>query len=780
MNKFTGAQKSAVKLLTFFYVFIALLCVLYNEVETVNFTYYGDEFIPTSEMTYEIVPHENTTSIFANTNDEEGALVLDHMTFEPNTYEFDFQYATESDGAEFSIVSLNTLNTNNTSTVVFFEQAIDKNETFIKGTFTMNSYADDVSVRITVPKNSDFAVGRITVTPSTFVTYDSYVFLLLTTIIYAFGLYFVFSKNSFAKPAFLLGQEVSGKRMFFALAFIMGALSLFIIYPMLKVQLTGGYDIYFHLNRIEGIKSALLSGQFPVRIHPDHLNGHGYPNGIFYPELFLYFPAVLRILGMSVKNSYITFVFFINILTSLIAYISFAKLFKSRYAGIMCCLLFTLSPYRFATLYDKSALGEFIAMAFLPLVFYGFYSVVFGNKNDWPYLVLGASGLLQSHILTTLIIAVLCLGVCIVCVKKLFNSQKRFVLLALSAIVTVLVNLWFLGPFLQMSFQLNVDVFERAPPLSPARITAVNELFSINFLQVFRDMQTGASHSGISVSFLVLSLAFMVYVFLVYKNKKGEQTDKLIKLGLYSFVLSFIAIVATTIFFPWNVVQMIPVVNAVVGSLQFPSRLFIISSLFLSVLAGVTMLVYTKPNFTRPAFVVCVALTLVLSTWVYLDNVAYYSPSGELGSHRKIDLKADTTLCIGMGEYISKSSDIKDILSKGSHVILLHRDIIIENTVRSGSNMEFDYRITNYVEGTEYAVKAPFTYYPQYNINVNGVDYDATIVPDNYVKATLVGENGRVKISYKQPLTFMLSFAVSVVSTLGFVAYFVLKKRRLR
>lgn len=67
--------------------------------------------------------------------------------------------------------------------------------------------------------------------------------------------------------------------------------------PLLWGGVFDGHDMLFHLNRIEGIASGLRCGQFPVRIHASTLLGYGYAASEFYPELFLYIPAILRNMG---------------------------------------------------------------------------------------------------------------------------------------------------------------------------------------------------------------------------------------------------------------------------------------------------------------------------------------------------------------------------------------------------------------------------------------------------------------------------------------------------
>lgn len=68
-----------------------------------------------------------------------------------------------------------------------------------------------------------------------------------------------------------------------------------------------GADWSFHLSRIEGIANGLREGRFPVRVYSMAKDGYGYAPSLFYGELLLYFPAVLRLLGMSVQGAYHTY-----------------------------------------------------------------------------------------------------------------------------------------------------------------------------------------------------------------------------------------------------------------------------------------------------------------------------------------------------------------------------------------------------------------------------------------------------------------------------------------
>ena len=88
-----------------------------------------------------------------------------------------------------------------------------------------------------------------------------------------------------------------------------------------------GYDILpdyqdklIHLRRIAALADTLKSGYFPARIYFAMNGGTGYAMPVFYPDINLYIPAFLHILGMPLGICYTVYVIITNILTALISY----------------------------------------------------------------------------------------------------------------------------------------------------------------------------------------------------------------------------------------------------------------------------------------------------------------------------------------------------------------------------------------------------------------------------------------------------------------------------
>src|SRR5699024_11745067 len=173
--------------------------------------------------------------------------------------------------------------------------------------------------------------------------------------------------------------------------------------PFLSGGVWHGSDLGYHLRRIENIAMGLADGQFPVRIQSDWLLGNGYAVGVFYGDLLLYAPALLRLAGVPVTVAYDLYLFAVTLLTAWGGYYAARRLALPRAAAFGAAALYTLAAYRLCDVTDRAALGEYTALAFLPLAAAGFWRTLHPDAARLPgaaLLVLGLSSVLQSHLLS--------------------------------------------------------------------------------------------------------------------------------------------------------------------------------------------------------------------------------------------------------------------------------------------------------------------------------------------------------------------------------------------
>ena len=225
-------------------------------------------------------------------------------------------------------------------------------------------------------------------------------------------------------------------------------LALFASMPLLFKGIYEGHDLFFHLNRIEGIAAGLREGQFPVRIHSSTLLGYGYAAPQFYPEFFLYLPAVLRNLGVSLAASVRVFELLINLAAASVCYLSARRLFDSRRIALGASALYTLCSYRISNLYVRATLGESLAMIFFPLLILAVYEVLVRDEKKWPLMALSMTGIFLSHLLSALFAAAMCAAAALVCIKRLIREPRRILACVKAALLTALCSAVFLVPFL--------------------------------------------------------------------------------------------------------------------------------------------------------------------------------------------------------------------------------------------------------------------------------------------------------------------------------------------
>ena len=357
-------------------------------------------------------------------------------------------------------------------------------------------------------------------------------------------------------------------RVFICLVFIIVFSSL----PLFTDQIYMGHDSDFHFRRIEGICQGLRSGQFPVRIQPNWLHGYGYAVSIMYGEALLYFPAVLRLLGFSLQTVYRVFAFGINIATVVVAYYCFKTMFRDKWIALTATILYTLSPYRMVDVYVRGAVGEFLAMLFFPLVILGFWSLLCEDKKKkkiWPFIV-GFTGLLQSHMISSEMVAAFSALFCLIFIKQILK-RENLVLLIKSAVSVVALNLWFLLPFLEYLFKdlLNINV------------GALNGWMIQNTGATFGDIMaplvnpaTKRVPMGIGLG-LQVALIILCIVLVIYKENKRKR-----KIGVVLLGFSVLALWMSTCYWPYD--WLVQRGFVFMGTVQFPWRFLAIAAVMLS------------------------------------------------------------------------------------------------------------------------------------------------------------------------------------------------------
>lgn len=412
----------------------------------------------------------------------------------------------------------------------------------------------------------------------------------------------------------LLGREQAGGERAVVFCVLLGVTAL-ASYPLFVPTVGFGHDLDFHLYRIEGIKDGLLSGQFPVRLHPTHNHGYGYISSSVYPELFLYFPALLRLLGASPVMAYNTFLTMINAVTAWIMYVCAKGITRSRYGGLLASVLYTLSTWRIMNLYYRAALGEALAMVFFPVLLYGLYLLLAGDHRKWWVLALGCSGIFQSHIISTVFAAFTILAAAVVYHRE-FLQKQRFLGFVRAGVLTVLLNLWYLVAF--VTYYLGEDLAIKHTPENTEFFQ--NAVFPAEFFNLFNtsfgysQLLDDGIQGNMSLSLGVggtVALAVCVIFFLL----GGRKKDGLRKFYGFLTGMSLALLFMASTLFPWQILQNNRLINAFCGTVRMPWRFLSLASPMLCMAAAGILARRGRQEWKATACAVLILCSLAFVRW---------------------------------------------------------------------------------------------------------------------------------------------------------------------
>lgn len=342
--------------------------------------------------------------------------------------------------------------------------------------------------------------------------------------------------------------------------FSFAMITVFMTYSKIK---TGTIEIYsdwsFHGLRAEQIFLNLKRGNFLTFIATDTFQHTGVGNFLFYPTVFLYPWAVLRLFLKPVTAFYCWYGL-IMLVTFIIAYFSMKAFSKRRVAAMVFSLSYTLGSYHLCL--STAVFGEFIATSFLPLAFWAFYEVLFRDNSKWPWLGISMSLIIYSHVLSVFITSEIMFAIFIM--KLIFDkvSKKRFLSLSKAVGISVLLTLFITIPYLTDFIGKNVTSAQPG-------IIIVNTL--MNVLET--SFNNSVSTSGIGLVLILTAVFGSIWIL-----KSHSKTLTAI------YVLGISLIIVSTGSFPWNVLSDTPL-----GMIQLTFRYLSYASMFLSVILGLSV-----------------------------------------------------------------------------------------------------------------------------------------------------------------------------------------------
>lgn len=540
-------------------------------------------------------------------------------------------------------------------------------------------------------------------------------------------------------------------------------ISIFAIYPYLNNRIFYAHDLPYHLNRIISIAENVKNGDFLSLIHSRVLNNLGYANGIFYPQLFMYLPAIIMLItGIHVLTVYKLFLIIITFFTFLSMYYCVKNIFRQKSIAFLSGLLYIFSLYRLTNIYVRGAMGELLAFIFIPIIIYGLYEILFADNKKWWIIVFGIAGLAYSHLLSFVFIIPLIVLICILNIDKIFKDKKILKNLCLAAFVSILITIAFFGPMLEqkISYRFHIDNNTvDSPQELENRANSLSMTFSSKVIGGYATNSSedaGCMSEGIGIILIICAGIFILRKNLNYKENRFE---------IQLYIIGLITWLATTKLFPWDKLNYINII-------QFPFRLNVFPCVIFSIV-GANSIYEIFNHKTEIIKVICIFIILFNS--YILDETDINFNSVRFSTYESLIQGVDQE--IASKEYLPEETDLEELEDCTLYNINDKERKI--NFSQTGNKIEFEYEPSE----LDMQINIPLLYYKGYvaEIEKENGETEKLEVSKNKDNGFVLVEgdkalSGKITVKYSLTTIQIVSYIVSLVTFIILVTYIIYKK----
>ena len=511
-----------------------------------------------------------------------------------------------------------------------------------------------------------------------------------------------------------------------------------IILPLIDRKIIPGHDYVFHVTRILDVAEALKEGVVPVRMYVDEVQFWGTPVGIFYPGLFAYIPALLKLAGVPIEICYNFFIAMIIYLGAISSWYGFSMLTRSKITGFYSAVLYISSGWYLIDAYIRNALGELLGLSFLPLAIACTIDFITKSKIPVKHYILGIlsiSAIIESHVLTGAFLALCAIFLIVVRIKhfSLIIIKRLFCL----ALVLFLLNASFIVPFLLYYIKVPVD---------------------LDFVEWF-------SNQGWSLKILFLLIVFenfwllnaLYFFFSTYLKKfygtKLFNNKFLIKKVFLNhikfFIIGMFFIFLSSELIPWNFLYPL---KKFLEVMQFPWRFLGIATLFICACGGFGFRMFVQKTKLKNISIIVLISIVCITNIIVLNNL---NPLPFQKIEQKIYWKR--VVHSTDDDYLYRGMSVKDLFA-------LKNQYISEAAIRDWRKILTDVSFS-YSAKENSTITLPLVNYPGYVAeNQTGEVLPIQENSNHMIMIRLPKGEGAVKVYYTGLTVFKIADCITLIS----------------
>lgn len=534
---------------------------------------------------------------------------------------------------------------------------------------------------------------------------------------------------------------IEKKNFLFIFAIILFMLCL----PLMQEKSNVADDYLFHYSRIQSITDSLKAGIFPVKVHFPMANTCGYGTGLFYPNLFLYIPAIINIFINNIGLSYKLFLVIILTALFFISYTSIKSVTKNPKIAMLSTLLIMCSNGLMLNLYDRTALGELLGFVFITPIICGLYNYVH-DDFDKPYiLAIGFLGVINAHLITTLICIIFSILYFLINIKSSIKNPKKVLKLVLTAVIVTLISISFWLPMLE---QLSFQTFKLSEPWTHIKDDAYNPIDLLG---------TGKFSLGTIITLCVPLLIYSLF------DKKIEKNKKLFAI----FAILFMLLMIFSPFWEFT--------NDYSNIIQFKWRLLGITTILSCISIPIFIEHYSRNLNIKFEYLFAIILIFAIALSIthmndvvenhdnysseYISTIIYTIPESIGGGQEYLPVETDYDYLLNNSFIMTTDTGAKAAVSK--------------------ENFKCTFFLEQYYNAS--SVEVPFIYYLGYVGNITTPEGQVTPLAieksENGLLKIIVPDNlyGTINVWYDgtplQNISYIISIATILITAVSFGIY---------
>lgn len=503
-------------------------------------------------------------------------------------------------------------------------------------------------------------------------------------------------------------KEIKNKLLLYWPQFVLFLLSFFVIWPLLRSGYFSHQDD-LQVIRIVEMRKCFADFQIPCRWVPDMGWGNGYPLFNYYGVFTYYLGGIISYVFNYLVTAKTLFGIAL-VFGSFGIYYFVSKLFDNKFAGFVSSVLYLFAPYKALDVYVRGALGETMALAIIPFVFYFLLSLFDkkdeNNKRQKKYFILFVLSLfafLTTHNIMNLVFlpVLIVFSLYLLIVNKFLNLK---IIIAGFGLSFLLSSFFLLPAFLEKDL-VQTESLTRFELDYRANFVSINSLFFDRSWGYGTSIPGPEGKMNFQIGTIHWLLSFVTFVYLVILSLKKKKIDLL---GLSIFVVFVLSA-----FMMHNKSGVVWEQFKILEYFQFPWRFLSLSIFTSSILGG--MLVSKLNSKYQLTLVFVISLLTVLLNFSYFKPREFYNITNlEKTTGESWELQRKGALL----DYLPKTAlepregaqSLPSIVSGKAEV----RDIRINS-----NSFEFN---VNVLEKSE--IEIPVFYFPNWEVMVNDKKID--------------------------------------------------------